>query len=40
VHHLVEQAGGVKGVLPGLDEEVEEGPIARKEREARHFVAS
>ena len=28
VHHLVEQAGRVQGVLPGLDEEVEEGPVA------------
>src|SRR3954470_16320300 len=29
VHHLVEQLGGANRVLPGLDEEVEEGPVAR-----------
>ena len=35
-HHLVEQPRGVQRVLPGLDEEVEEGAIARQEGEARH----
>ena len=34
-HHLVEQPRRLQGVLPGLDEEVEEGAIARQEGEAR-----
>jgi hypothetical protein len=39
-HHLVEQAGGVEGVLPGLDEEVEEDAVARQERETNHGGSS
>src|SRR3954452_18318431 len=33
-HHLVEQPCGLQRVLPGLDEEVEEGSVAGQEREA------
>ena len=39
-HQLVEQASRAQGVVPGLDEEVEEDPVLGDEGEAGHRAAN